>query len=83
MGCINEKSEKHLKPGIVLRNSILLTSKRDCKIVLLGDVAVGKSSIAERFCKNKLSKEYGPTLGAAFLSVSIGLKNGESMKINL
>jgi len=46
-------------------------------------VAVGKSSIAERFCKNTVPTEYGPTLGAAFISVTISLKNGENMKINL
>ena len=39
----------------------------ECKIVLLGDAAVGKSSIAQRFCKGVYSNKYEVTIGGAYL----------------
>jgi len=43
------------------------------KLVLLGDAAVGKSSCVERFVKNEFFEFQQPTIGAAFLTQSIGL----------
>ena len=39
----------------------------ECKIVLLGDAAVGKSSIAQRFCKEIYNDKYEVTIGGAYL----------------
>ena len=33
------------------------------KIVLLGDIAVGKTSIFQRFIEKDMSKDHNPTIG--------------------
>lgn len=40
---------------------------------MLGDMAVGKSSIVYRFTKNKFELTISPTLGAAYVSKDIEL----------
>ena len=47
----------------------------DHKICILGDSAIGKSSIAQRYVFNRFSEDREPTIGAAFLSKRIGLVN--------
>lgn len=42
------------------------SSMRVCKTVLLGDVAVGKTSLVQRFCKNTFDKDYKATIGVDF-----------------
>ena len=39
----------------------------EAKVVLLGDSGVGKSSIAQRFCKNMFSTDHDVTIGGAYL----------------
>ena len=39
----------------------------EAKIVLLGDSGVGKSSIAQRYCRNTFSDNYDVTIGGAYL----------------
>ena len=39
----------------------------DAKVVLLGDSAVGKSSIAQRYVKNNFSENYDVTIGGAYM----------------
>jgi small GTP-binding protein len=46
------------------------------KIVLLGETAVGKSSIACRFVRNEFVHNHESTIGAAFLSHSVDLAEG-------
>ena len=41
------------------------------KVVLLGDTAVGKTSIVERFVNNKFSEFNSPTIGAAFVAIKL------------
>jgi len=48
------------------------------KVVLIGDTAVGKTSIAERFVNNQFSEYNEPTIGAAFLT-----KTFENMKFEI
>lgn len=36
------------------------------KVVIVGDVAVGKSSLVNRFCRNMFDREYKPTIGVDF-----------------
>lgn len=45
------------------------------KLVLLGDMAVGKSSIVFRFVRNRFSDQMEPTIGAAFVTQSVELQN--------
>jgi GTPase SAR1 family protein len=40
----------------------------DAKIVLLGDSAVGKTSIALRYVQDLFSSSSNPTIGASFLT---------------
>jgi Ras-related protein Rab-5C len=42
-----------------------------CKVVLLGDSAVGKSCITMRFAKGEFHEYLEPTIGAAFISKSV------------
>ena len=39
----------------------------ESKIVLLGDSGVGKSSIAQRFCRNSFTEAYDVTIGGAYM----------------
>lgn len=41
------------------------------KLVLLGEAAVGKSSVVLRFVQNDFQENKEPTIGAAFLTVSM------------
>ena len=43
------------------------------KLVLLGESAVGKSSLVLRFCRNTFSSNLESTIGAAFLTQTISL----------
>jgi small GTP-binding protein len=47
---------------------------REVKVVLLGEQAVGKSSIVLRFAADKFDEDLEPTLGAAFLSKNINVR---------
>ena len=55
----------------------------EAKVVLLGDPNVGKSSIAQRFCKNVFSNQHIATIGGAYLQQKVLLENGESMKLHI
>jgi Ras-related protein Rab-5C len=46
------------------------------KIVLLGETAVGKSSIAARFVRDEFVANHESTIGAAFLSHTVELSEG-------
>eukprot|EP01155_Anaeramoeba_flamelloides_P051771 Anaeramoba_flamelloidesc42527_g3_i1.p1 GENE.c42527_g3_i1~~c42527_g3_i1.p1 ORF type:complete len:204 (+),score=43.38 c42527_g3_i1:10-621(+) len=47
------------------------------KLVLLGDSAVGKSSIVLRFCKNQYSDQAEPTIGASFINHDLEVDESE------
>ena len=52
-------------------NSSLIRRPINCKLVLLGDTAAGKSSITIRFTKNLFYEFQEPTIGAAFSTSNI------------
>lgn len=52
------------------------TSDVTAKIVLLGETAVGKSSIAARFVRDEFAHNHESTIGAAFLSHTVELPEG-------
>ena len=54
----------------------------NCKVVLLGDTAVGKSCLAVRFVKNEFFEFQEPTIGAAFLTKNIGT-GGNQIKLEI
>lgn len=51
------------------------TRQAQFKLVLLGESAVGKSSIVQRFVKNSFDEFRESTIGAAFLTQTIKLSN--------
>ena len=55
----------------------------EVKICLLGDVNVGKTSIASRFCKNSFNENYINTIGGAYQQQNIVLNNGTKMKLHI
>ena len=55
----------------------------EIKIVLLGDPAVGKSSLVQRFCQDKFEENYKLTIGGAYLQKEVKLKNGDTLKLHI
>ena len=54
------------------------------KIVLLGQTAVGKTSIAQQFVNSKFGKDHHSTIGVSFLSKVLEFNNGlDTVKILL
>ena len=50
----------------------------EAKIILLGDSAVGKSSIALRFCQDKFDEVHDVTIGGAYLQKIISMQDPEN-----
>jgi len=51
------------------------TKKHLLKVIILGDSAVGKTSLMNRFVKQEFSQQYRATIGADFLSKEIMVDN--------
>ncbi|KAN0035392.1 hypothetical protein ACTA71_004658 [Dictyostelium dimigraforme] len=51
-------------------------------ILVIGDTGVGKSSITERFTKNKFKEDFIPTIGIDFHSKIVFI-NGRKMKLHI
>lgn len=83
MGCQESQSQKP-EEQIRIRPKEKETKKTlEAKVVLLGDPNVGKSSIAQRFCKNIFSNQHIATIGGAYLQQKVLLDSGESMKLHI
>lgn len=86
MGCSTEK-EKSPKEGQVRISKLPEEKEKDklyeIKLVLLGEQAVGKSSLVERFCSGKFEDKYKITIGGAYLQKEIILKNGDKLKLHI
>lgn len=54
-----------------MSNQSLVNVKSQYKVVLLGDFAVGKSSIASRFVQGQFSETHEITIGASFLTQTV------------
>lgn len=55
----------------------------ECKVIILGDASVGKTSITIRYTTKNFQESYVPTIGAQFQQPRIQLKNGNTLKMNL
>ena len=90
MGC-NNSSQSYIKnPTEESTLRIKSTSKEDektktieTKIVLLGDVNVGKTSIASRYCKNSFNDHHINTIGGAYQQQKVVLSNGSMVKLHI
>ena len=55
----------------------------ETKIVLLGDVSVGKTSIASRYCKNSFNDYHINTIEEAYQKQKVVLDNGNMVKLHI
>ena len=89
MGCLFGKKKKNIKdsePKVRMSKSVEEKEKErqyEIKIVLLGDPAVGKSSLVQRFCVGKFEDKYKITIGGAYLRKDVKLKNGDTLKLHI
>ena len=87
MGCSNNtKDQSQKKPGPLNMKKDTVqkgTKEYEIKICLLGDVSVGKTSIASRFCKNSFNENYINTIGGAYQQQNVILNNGVKMKLHI
>ena len=90
MGCNNSSQSNTNKPSEESTLRIKSTSKEDektkileTKIVLLGDVSVGKTSIASRYCKNSFNDHHINTIGGAYQQQKVVLPNGSMVKLHI
>lgn len=51
--------------------------------MLLGDSGVGKSSIAQRYCKDLFSESHDVTIGGAYLQQTVTLQDGTQVKLHI
>ena len=55
----------------------------EVKIVLLGNINVGKTSIASRYCKNVFNEHHINTIGGAYQQQKVILSNGSAVKLHI
>ena len=53
------------------------------KCVLVGNVAVGKSSLVNRYTRGDFLDHYQATIGAAFVPKDVEMDNGKSIKLQI
>ena len=89
MGCRNQtqQNQRSEVDSIKIRTNKDENSQKsrtlEAKIVLLGDISVGKTSIASRYCKNTFNEHHINTIGGAYLQQKIVLSNGVSIKFHI
>ena len=90
MGCNNSSRSNTNKPSEESTLRIKSVQKEDekakiieAKIVLLGDVSVGKTSIASRYCKNSFNEHHINTIGGAYQQQKVVLSNGSMVKLHI
>jgi len=83
MGCAISKTNSSPDKNLNIGKNKLASEVSECKFVFLGDSAVGKSSIFQRFCKNNFTGEHEVTIGVAYMQQKIQLKNGNYLKMHL
>ena len=85
MGC---KSSNNNKKNSNVTNSLKISTPipkktMEAKIVLLGDQNVGKSSIAQRYCRNVFTDKHVATIGGAYFQQKVQIKSGESVLLHI
>ena len=76
----NDKTNLNMRGGETKKSE---SKEFEIKICLLGDVSVGKTSIASRFCKNSFNENYINTIGGAYQQQNIVLNNGAKIKLHI
>ena len=85
MGC-GESKQKNQQSKLVMKKDA--PKKQDIKefeikICLLGNLYVGKTSIASRYCKNSFTENYMNTIGGAYQQQNVVLNNGTKIKLHI
>ena len=86
MGCGESKQKINTSPKLKVKTDIpkqLDNKEIEIKVCLLGDVSVGKTSIASRYCKNTFSDLYINTIGGAYQQQSVTLNNGTKIRLHI
>ena len=86
MGCKSSKKEQKKEAPLRISKAPEIKEKEhlyEIKVVLLGDQAVGKSSLVQRFCADKFEDKYKITIGGAYLQQEAKLKNGDILKLHI
>ena len=84
MGCGESKQKNQTKLAIKKETAKKQGIKEfEIKICLLGNVNVGKTSIASRFCKDSFTENYMNTIGGAYQQQNIILNNGTKIKLHI
>ena len=89
MGCNNSPANKEIKSEektIRIKPSPKDEEKTkllEVKIVLLGNINVGKTSIASRYCKNSFNEHHINTIGGAYQQQKVVLSNGAIVKLHI
>ena len=86
MGCGESKQKANNSSKLQMKKETQKKSEVkefEVKICLLGDVNVGKTSIASRFCKNSFTDTYRNTIGGAYQQQNIVLNNGAKIKLHI
>ena len=86
MGCGESKQKLNSSQKLKVKTDIpkkLDNKEIEIKVCLLGDVSVGKTSIASRYCKNTFSDLYINTIGGAYQQQSVSLNNGTKIRLHI
>ena len=86
MGCGSSKQKVDPSPKLQVKNDNpkkLETKEIEIKVCLLGDINVGKTSIASRYCKNTFNDLYINTIGGAYQQQSVTLSNGTKIRLHI
>ena len=80
----SEKKEEKSKYDIFdTTNDNFISNKYKYKIILLGDVGVGKTAIFQRFLTDKFSSDYHCTISCEYKVHSLKLNNNVEVELNL
>lgn len=86
-GCGSKEAPKPNDDKIKIRQNNGLDKDQakpiEAKLVLFGDQNVGKSSIAQRFCKNIFTGQHVATIGGAYQQQKVVLSNGVTIKYHI
>jgi len=84
MGCGESKQKNQTKLAIKKETAKKQDIKEfEIKICLLGNLYVGKTSIASRYCKNSFTENYMNTIGGAYQQQNVVLNNGTKIKLHI
>ena len=91
MGCCSDKkAEDKKKKGNFLKVDRrsehlrkLSSAQLEAKIVLLGDSAVGKTSLVLRYVDDEFKQDPKVTLGGAYSKKCVSLSSGETIKLHI